>query len=194
MFGSTQRTTLQLESLDRRDLPSATVALAGSVLTIKADDFGDTAIVSEAGNKIVVTVNGQTTTEPKGAVSLIVFTGGAGDDVFINTTSIASFADGGAGNDVLVGGRGVNILSGGSGNDTLVGGPKNDILMGGSGDDVLVAGPGRNVLLGGSGHDTYFGNVSHDLFDDRGIDSHQESEANDDPGSTSHGDHSGGHS
>jgi Ca2+-binding RTX toxin-like protein len=66
----------------------------------------------------------------------------AGDDAIIGTglaaDAIQFQADGGEGNDVLVGG---------AGNDTLHGGPGDDILNGGPGQDVLDGGPGNNVLI-----------------------------------------------
>ena len=43
---------------------------------------------------------------------------------------------------------------GGVGNDILVGGDGNDVLMGGDGDDVLVGGAGLDVLDGGAGDNT----------------------------------------
>ena len=48
---------------------------------------------------------------------------------------------GGPGNDVLVGGLGLNILDGGDGNDQLFGGPGRDLLVGGFGFDTLIGAP-----------------------------------------------------
>jgi Ca2+-binding RTX toxin-like protein len=45
-------------------------------------------------------------------------------------------ATGGAGDDILIGNAGVNILTGGAGNDTLIGGAGADILDGGTGSDT----------------------------------------------------------
>ena len=47
-------------------------------------------------------------------------------------------ANGGAGNDVLVGGDGNDMLNGGEGDD---------VLIGGGGTDILDAGPGENVVI-----------------------------------------------
>ena len=47
-------------------------------------------------------------------------------------------ADGGDGDDVLVGSPG---------NDTLLGGAGDDVLVGGAGQDVLDGGPGSNVVI-----------------------------------------------
>jgi Ca2+-binding RTX toxin-like protein len=43
---------------------------------------------------------------------------------------------------------------GGDGNDVLVGSPGNDTLTGGAGDDVLIGNGGQNVLDGGTGNNT----------------------------------------
>ena len=66
----------------------------------------------------------------------------AGDDVVeasgLAATGIQLTADGGEGNDVLVGGDGADVLLGGAGDDVLVGGLGLDILDGGDGDDVEI--------------------------------------------------------
>jgi Ca2+-binding RTX toxin-like protein len=41
--------------------------------------------------------------------------------------------------------------NGGDGNDVVIGSPGNDVLTGGAGDDVLIGGGGVDVLDGGSG-------------------------------------------
>ena len=66
----------------------------------------------------------------------------AGDDVVeasgLSAGAIRFAADGGDGNDILVGG---------AGNDTLTGGAGDDVLIGGPGQDVLDGGPGNNTLI-----------------------------------------------
>ena len=39
--------------------------------------------------------------------------------------------------------------NGGDGNDVLIGSAGNDMLTGGAGDDVLIGGPGQDILDGG---------------------------------------------
>jgi Ca2+-binding RTX toxin-like protein len=67
---------------------------------------------------------------------------GAGDDVVTATglaAGVVTFsADGGAGNDVLVGSAGDDTLHGGDGDDIVNGGPGADVLDGGSGNNVLI--------------------------------------------------------
>ena len=65
-----------------------------------------------------------------------------GDDV-VDASGLAAgaiqlTADGGDGDDVLIGG---------AGNDTLLGGAGDDVLIGGLGQDILDGGPGNNLLI-----------------------------------------------
>jgi hypothetical protein len=73
-----------------------------------------------------------------------------GDDYVDNQTSIVMFADGGAGNDVLLGGSGGDILFGGNG-------AGNDYLDGRAGTDILIAGVGNDMLFGDDGNDSLYG-------------------------------------
>ena len=65
-----------------------------------------------------------------------------GDDVVtasaLDASTIGLTADGGTGNDVLIGSVG---------NDTLLGGDGDDVLIGGGGQDVLDGGTGNNILI-----------------------------------------------
>ncbi|MEM9152596.1 MAG: calcium-binding protein, partial [Cyanobacteria bacterium P01_F01_bin.3] len=67
-------------------------------------------------------------------VQSVVFSGGDGND-FLNGSGTATpiTADGGDGDDILIGGSGDDILIGGDGADLLIGGGGNDILIGGNG-------------------------------------------------------------
>ena len=47
-------------------------------------------------------------------------------------------ANGGDGDDVLIGGAGNDALTGGAGDDVLIGGPGIDVLDGGPGDNVVI--------------------------------------------------------
>jgi len=69
--------------------------------------------------------------------------GGLGDDVLL----------GGAGDDVATGGDGADLVFAGGGNDVALGGRGEDVLRGDAGDDVLDGGPDADVLLGGAGTD-----------------------------------------
>jgi Ca2+-binding RTX toxin-like protein len=50
-------------------------------------------------------------------------------------------ANGGDGNDVLIGGQGNDTLNGGAGDDVLIGGGGQDVLDGGTGNNVLLQAP-----------------------------------------------------
>src|ERR1700735_2820734 len=69
-------------------------------------------------------------------------TGGLGGDDVINASGLGTAmqltANGGDGNDVLVGSAGNDILTGGAGDDVLIGGPGQDILDGRTGNNILV--------------------------------------------------------
>ena len=71
-------------------------------------------------------------------VQSVLFSGGDGND-FLNAigTLTPVIADGGEGNDILIGGAGDDILIGGNGVDLLIGGAGNDILIGGAGADFF---------------------------------------------------------
>jgi Ca2+-binding RTX toxin-like protein len=72
----------------------------------------------------------------------IVINGLAGDDVIeasgLGAGAIQLTADGGDGNDILVGSVNNDVLSGGAGDDVLIGGGGLDILDGGPGDNVVI--------------------------------------------------------
>jgi Ca2+-binding RTX toxin-like protein len=74
------------------------------------------------------------------ATDKIVINGLGGDDV-INATGLTGMqltANGGDGDDILIGS---------AGNDTLTGGAGDDILIGNGGQDILDGGPGGNVIF-----------------------------------------------
>jgi Ca2+-binding RTX toxin-like protein len=66
----------------------------------------------------------------------------AGDDAVdatgLSAGAIGLTANGGDGNDVLIGSAGDDVLIGGAGDDVLIGGPGQDVLDGGPGDNILI--------------------------------------------------------
>ena len=120
------------------------------------DLAADSVIVNGTNGNDVVQVTG---TAAKGGVAASGLTAtthvtgtDAGDTLTVNTLAgddvvdasgmaagaIALTANGGDGNDLLVGSAGDDVLNGGPGDDVLNGGP---------GVDVLDGGPGANVLI-----------------------------------------------
>ncbi len=73
----------------------------------------------------------------------LVINGLGGDDVVEASGLPANLllqltADGGDGDDILIGGAGNDVLLGGAGDDVLIGGAGIDILDGGTGDNILI--------------------------------------------------------
>jgi Ca2+-binding RTX toxin-like protein len=166
----TTKTTLSLEPLDRRDMPSIT--LASGVLTLNGTSINDVASVSIVGGQYQVKLYsyapgssigiGQTINYAPGSFNQIVFNGGAGDDRFLNLTAISCTANGGAGNDILRGGNGNDLLRGGTGDDYLIGMIGHDVLKGAAGNDLLHGREGNDTLIGGLGNDKLYGSAGHD--------------------------------
>jgi Ca2+-binding RTX toxin-like protein len=122
------------------------------VITGSRDDDRVQVELTHGGQQVVVEAGGQRIGQfDTAAVGTIHFTGLAGDDVLVVDPRVTAtvFADGGAGDDVLVGGGGNNVLVGGSGNDVLVGGAGRDVLIGGDGRDFLFGGGNDDILVGG---------------------------------------------
>ena len=106
-------------------------------------------------------VNVHTAAFPGGAIRGQLFSPGNAivtTQMATGATTVGGFehADGGGGNDSLVGNPGINTLNGNIGADWLLGGPGNDALNGGNGADVLVwgNGDGTDVMEGGADGDT----------------------------------------
>jgi Ca2+-binding RTX toxin-like protein len=72
------------------------------------------------------------------------------------------FVVGGSGNDVLVSNGNYYALDGGAGNDLLVGGPERDWIYGGAGADRLFGAGGDDEMSGGDGDDAYDGGPGND--------------------------------
>lgn len=107
------------------------------------------------------------------------FNGEAGDDRIDFSAStllgnVVLIADGGDGNDtllgsasrdLLIGGDGDDAISGGAGNDSLQGGDGADLLNGQLGDDIIEGGAGNDVITGGDGNDSVSGDADNDTVD-----------------------------
>src|SRR6516225_6920900 len=114
---------------------------AADTIVINATNGNDA--ISIVNNNGIVTVSGlpeAVTISNFEADDRIVINGLGGDDV-ITASALRGMlltANGGDGDDVLVGSPG---------NDTLTGGNGDDVLIGGGGQDVLDGGPGNNVVI-----------------------------------------------
>jgi Ca2+-binding RTX toxin-like protein len=79
---------------------------------------------------------------------------GDGDDMLRPAGFNIVRANGGPGNDVLLGGTWTDRLDGGGGIDELRGGPEDDVLLDGDRDQGMAAdAPNADILDGGAGHD-----------------------------------------
>ncbi len=78
---------------------------------------------------------------------------GDGDDT-INADSLLLFADGGPGDDDLIGSVGSDLLIGGDGDDEIFGFNGDDQIFGEDGIDFLIGNQGEDRLAGGAGTDT----------------------------------------
>jgi Ca2+-binding RTX toxin-like protein len=122
---------------------AANVAGADSVVAqgTNGDDValvvGDASGVSLLGLAAVINITGSQAANDRLTVNAL-----AGDDVVeasgLAAGAIQLTADGGAGNDVVVGSDGADVLIGGAGDDVLLGGLGLDVLDGGDGDDVEI--------------------------------------------------------
>jgi Ca2+-binding RTX toxin-like protein len=145
--------TITINDLSGTDLTLVNVALAaaGGV----GDGSADTVIVNGTSGDDVIVVNGDANgtavlglavnvniTGAEAANDRLIVDTGDGDDVVegsgLAAGAIQLTANGGEGDDVLIGG---------AGNDTLLGGAGDDVLIGNNGNDILDGGPGNNTLI-----------------------------------------------
>jgi Ca2+-binding RTX toxin-like protein len=98
---------------------------------------GDASSTSVLGLPARVAITGGTANSDRVTVNAL-----AGDDV-VDASGLAAAAmlltaNGGDGDDVLIGGAGNDVLTGGAGDDVLIGGPGNDTIDGAPGSDVVL--------------------------------------------------------
>ncbi len=155
------------ESLETRQLMSASLDPLSKVLTIQGTSRDDVIVVAKVGDKLKVTENGRSQYFTASKVGKIRAFGNAGRDEIKVDASVTTPAElhagpgstafgfagevlrGGSGNDTLYAdGSGTNVdLFGGGGNDALTGGAGDDVLIGRAGLDVLDAAPGSDVVI-----------------------------------------------
>ena len=134
-----------------------------TVVQISPDEgFGGSGITVE-----VTGINGTSATERYTGVTRIIADGGQGDDRIIidSSVTVPTVIRGGAGNDYLIGGSGLNRIEGEEGDDELIGGTGGNTIYGGVGNDVLMGSNSIDTLQGGEGDDELFGFGGSDLLD-----------------------------
>ncbi|RDC74744.1 hypothetical protein DLJ49_01815 [Rhodovulum sp. 12E13] len=133
-----------------QDLSSVTTIDASGVQAVESGN-GDT---PGAVGAVGVNSNAYAT---EGDVTVLF---GNGDD-FLNGINVGTTddgtltADGGAGDDEIIGSGSDDTIDGGTGDDILTGGDGDDVIDGGEGDDLITGGGGADVLTGGAGNDTF---------------------------------------
>jgi hypothetical protein len=161
-----------VEPLEGRTLFAVTASFIPSAgqLSVFGDNLANTITVSRnaAGTILVnggaVAVAGGTPTVANTAL-IQVFGQGGNDVVTLSEANGAlpkSNLFGGAGNDVLTGGSGADLLFGQAGNDTLLGKGGSDFLFGGSENDTLTGGDGDDQSFGEAGDDRLVWNPGDD--------------------------------
>jgi Ca2+-binding RTX toxin-like protein len=146
-----------VNDLSGTDVTEVNINLAGTIGGMAGDGQTDTVIINATNGDDVILVAGDS-----GGISIfglaaqvnisgfeaandrIIINAGAGDDVVeasgLAAGTIQFTANGGDGDDVLVGSPGDDILTGGNGDDVLIGGGGQDVLDGGAGDNVIIQG------------------------------------------------------
>jgi Ca2+-binding RTX toxin-like protein len=114
------------------------------VVTVQGTNGDDAVLVVSDGADVLV-LGLSATVRIRGfeaALDRLVINGLGGDDVIEASGLLAGglllTANGGEGDDVLIGGEGADTLLGGNGDDVLIGGLGLDILDGGAGDNILI--------------------------------------------------------
>jgi Ca2+-binding RTX toxin-like protein len=107
--------------------------------------FGDATGAAAMGLAAQVNVTGAEAANDRLTVNAL-----AGDDVVeasgLAAGAIQLTANGGDGNDVIIGGDGNDVLLGGPGDDVLIGGPGIDVIDGGDGDDIEIESFGADTV------------------------------------------------
>jgi Ca2+-binding RTX toxin-like protein len=143
--------TIMVNDMSGTDVSKVNIDLAaaggvgdGEVDTIVINATSGNDVISISNNNGVVTVSGLAalvTISGFEATDRIVINGLAGDDVIEATglgTAMQFTANGGDGNDALVGSQGNDVLRGDAGDDVLVGGDGLDVLDGGIGNNIII--------------------------------------------------------
>jgi Ca2+-binding RTX toxin-like protein len=115
----------------------------GSVDTVVVNATGRSDTIEVANNNGVVSITGlaaEVTITNFEANDHIVINGLGGDDVIVASglSGMLFTANGGDGDDVLIGSAGNDTLNGDAGDDVLIGGPGQDILDGGTGNNIQI--------------------------------------------------------
>ncbi|MCC7275014.1 MAG: M10 family metallopeptidase C-terminal domain-containing protein [Alphaproteobacteria bacterium] len=87
----------------------------------------------------------------------------AGGFTIANGVTI-EYAEGGSGDDIIIGNGAGNEIAGRGGNDAISGLGGDDLIDGGAGNDSLNGGGGEDTMVGGSGNDQFLVDSAQDEF------------------------------
>jgi Ca2+-binding RTX toxin-like protein len=147
--------TITVNDLSGTDVTEVNLNLESTPGSGVGDGAADSVIVfGTSGGDVVAVAGDATGTSVLGLAARVNITGAEaandrltvqaqdGDDVVdasgLAVGAIQLTADGGNGDDVLIGGAGNDNLIGEAGDDVLIGGPGQDVLDGGTGDNILI--------------------------------------------------------
>ncbi|TAN58171.1 MAG: hypothetical protein EPN20_16635, partial [Magnetospirillum sp.] len=144
-------------------------------------DAQDAQIDGKGGFDVAVVATTMAVSLDLGSGHIEAAQGNVGNDAFTTTGTAGFQADGGAGDDTLIGGGGDDVLSGGLGADTLVGGAGSDSLFIDASDRVVLGGEdfdavyvatadGVTLDVGVAGIEMATGNDGADVFFTTGAD------------------------
>jgi Ca2+-binding RTX toxin-like protein len=127
-----------------RQLDTIVINATSSADVVTATNNGG--LVTVSGLAAAVTISGFEATDR------LVINGLGGDDIITASglTGMLLTANGGDGDDVIIGSPGNDILTGGAGDDVLIGNGGTDVLDGGSGNNIVLTAAMALVASGGS--------------------------------------------
>jgi Ca2+-binding RTX toxin-like protein len=147
-------------------ISAITATSSNGIVTIFGDNLDNTITVSRNAAGQILSNGSIIPGATIANTTLIrVFGLGGNDTIALNEANGAlprANLYGGAGNDVLIGGSGGDLLFGQSQNDTLLGKGGFDLLFGGSENDVLTGGDADDQVFGESGNDRMVWNPGDD--------------------------------
>jgi Ca2+-binding RTX toxin-like protein len=142
-----------INDLSGTDVTTVDVNLAGTVGGSTGDGAADTIFINGTnGDDVILIVQDGSKVRVLGLATEVtisnfdvndrlVINGLGGDDVVEASglgVGLALTANGGDGDDILVGGAGNDTFNGEAGDDVLIGGPGTDVLDGGAGNNLLL--------------------------------------------------------
>ena len=151
---------------DTATLDIVPAAVTDGDLFVGGTDGRDYILISEGPAGVSVFIQGKSVGPfALDADAVVNVFGLGGADTIIGNLDLAAVMHGGAGNDLLIGGRNDDVIHGGAGHDLIFGGLGDDELHGDEGNDWLHGGAGNDLLRGGAGNDWLLGGFGDDDLD-----------------------------